>query len=117
MTVILAQAGIQKFGFTVIFKIFLKYRGLDSRLRGNDGGRLGLIRKRTYKGRLKIDIAESAKLFSDDLSLKPNQISLPVNPKPSLLQRRGGTSRTVLSSLPVSSSFARRGTRVLDAAS
>ena len=32
---------------------------------------------------------------------KPNQISLPVNPKPSSLRRRGGTSRTVLSSLPV----------------
>ena len=70
MIVIPAQAGIQKFGFTVIFKIFLKCRGLDSRLRGNDGGRFGLIRKRTYKGRLKIGIAESAKSFSDDLFFK-----------------------------------------------
>ena len=38
-------------------------QGLDSRLRGNDGGWFGIIRKRTYKGRLKIDIAESAKSF------------------------------------------------------
>ena len=51
-------------------EVFLKCRGLDSRLRGNDGGRFGLIRKRTYKGRLKIGIAESTKSFSDDLFFK-----------------------------------------------
>ena len=108
-----------------IFKDYCKSKLLDSRLRGNDGGWFGLhthwfdlIRKRTYKGRLKTDIAESAKLFSDDLFFKkPNQIKLPVNPTLSLLRRRGGTSRTVPSSLPVSSSFVRRGTRVRGGAS
>ena len=70
MTVIPAQAGIQKFGFTVIFKYFWNAGVWIPACVGMTAVGSVLYAKEHNKGRLKIGIAESAKSFSDDLFFK-----------------------------------------------
>lgn len=69
MTVIPAQAGIQKLEFTVVFEYFWNAGDWISACAGMTAVGSVLYAKE-HKGRLKTDIAGFAKSFSDDLFFK-----------------------------------------------
>ena len=68
--VIPAQAGIQTSAFQKYLKITVNPNLKIPTCAGMTAVGSVFIRKRTYKGRLKTNIAESAKSFSDDLFFK-----------------------------------------------